>query len=140
MSAQLPDLGAPKLDGFQVWDRTIQAPAGTEKKQAFVSVLMSGGFGLNIAARRLLGEHVEAIRIMYDPERMRVGFVPAEPESPNSYDVHYWYSSAQLPCKKLMDHYGIRVERTVRCYHLEVVDGVLVANIGGVLSAHPERP
>ena len=30
-----------------------------------------------------------------------------------------------------MEHYGISVERTTRCYDLEMVDGGLVANLGG---------
>ena len=35
--------------------------------------------------------------------------------------------------KTEMEHYGISVKETVRCYDLEMVDGVLVANLGGVL-------
>ena len=133
MAARLPELEVPKLDGFEVWDRTIQAPAGTEKKEAFVSVLVSGGFGINIPARRLLGQWAEAVKVMYDPERKRVGFVPTDPDAKNSYEVYSWNQSVQIGCKKLMDHYGISVERTTRCYDLEVVDGVLVANIGEAL-------
>jgi len=130
----LPEIEAPKLDGFEVWDRTISAPAGTERKEAFVSLLTSGGFGVNIAARRMLGEWAEAVKVMYDPERKRVGFVPTDPEEKNSYRVYGWDHSFQVSCKKLTDHYGISVERTTRCYDLEVVDGVLVANIGGVIA------
>ena len=129
----LPELRAG-LDGFEVWDRTINAPAGTERKEAFVSILMSGGFGINIAARRMLGRGTEAVKVMYDPERKRVGFVPTDPESKNSYEVYGWNYSVQIQCKKLMEHYGICVERTARCYDLEVVDGVLVANIGDVIA------
>ena len=96
-------------------------------------MLQSGGFGINIPARRMLGRSVEAIRVMYDPQRRRVGFVAADPEDRNSFEVCGWDYSLQVQCKKLMEHYGITVARTVRCYDLEVVDGVLVANIGGVL-------
>ena len=32
--------------------------------------------------------------------------------------------------KTEMEHYGISVKETVRCYDLEMVDGVLVANLG----------
>jgi hypothetical protein len=127
----LPEIGSPKLSGFEVWDRTIQAPAGTERKEAFVSVLMSGGFGINKVARRMLGP-VEAVRVMYDPERKRVGFVPADPEEKGCFLISSW-NSAQVTCSKLMEYYGIRVERTTRCYDLEMVDGVLVANLAGVL-------
>ena len=128
----LPEIGAAKLDGFKVWDRVIAAPAGTERKEAFVSVLVSGGFGINIAARRLLGS-ARAVRLMYDPERKRIGFVPCDPDEANSYELDGWNHSVQITCKKLMEHYGVTVPRTSRCYDLEVVDGVLVANIAGVL-------
>ena len=133
----LPEIGGSKLDGFEVWDRTVQAPAGTERKVAFVSVLMSGGFSLNSAARRLLGEGVEALEVMYDPERKRVGFIPTHRDDANSYEV-YSNCGCQIQCKKLMEHYGISVERTARCHDIDVVDGVLVANIGGVVE--PESP
>ncbi len=126
------DFEKAELANFEVWDRTISAPVGTEKREAFVSVLMSGGFGLNIAARRLLGR-VEAVKVMYDPRRKRVGFIPADPEDKNSYHIHGWNDSVQIACKKLMDHYGISCERTARCYDLEMIDGMLVANIGKAL-------
>jgi hypothetical protein len=128
----LPEIGSPKLSDFEVWDRTIQARAGTERKEAFVSVLVSG-FRLNLAARRMLGEP-GAVRIMFDPEQRRVGFVPVGPESANCYPISLYSSGGlQISCKKLMEHYGISVERTTRCYDLEMVAGVLVANLGGVL-------
>ena len=130
--AALPELEAPKLDGFQVWDRDVNAPAGTEKKVAFVSVLVSG-FRLNLAARRMLGEP-GAVRLMFDPKRRRVGLVPVGPESANCYPISPYSSGGlQISCTKLMEHYGISVERTTRCYDLEMVDGVPVANLGGVL-------
>ena len=68
-----------------------------------------------------------------NPIARTAGFIPNDPGDKNSYEIYSWNQSVQISCRKLMDHYGISVERTTRCYDLEVVDGVLVANIGGVL-------
>ena len=96
-------------------------------------MLVSGGFRLNLAARRMLGES-GAVRIMFDAEQRRVGYVPVGPESANCYPISPYSSGGlQTTCRKLMEHYGISVKETVHCYDLEMVDGVLVANLGGVL-------
>lgn len=118
------------LDGFEVWDKNTDAPAGLkpDKKAAWVSVLMSGGLGLNKVARFMLGEDVRAVKIMFDRQRKRIGFVPTDPEDGNSYDITST-CGCQIQCRKLLEYYGITVEKTTRCYDLEVIDGILIANL-----------
>jgi hypothetical protein len=65
MSAgELGDLGPVALDGFEVWDRYVQAPAGSETRVAFVSIRKGGVVGLNKAAREMLGR-CDAVRVRH---------------------------------------------------------------------------
>lgn len=116
-----------ELDGFEVWDRTVQAPAGQAKKVAFVSVGAGGVVRLNKAATAMLGR-VEAVKIMYDPKHQRLGFVPTDPEAANSYEVGNF--QVYFCCRKLFEYYGVEFFESRRYYGLEMVDGILVANIG----------
>lgn len=127
--AGLPELGAAALDGFEVWDRTVQAPAGKGKNVAFVSVRVGGVIGMNRAAHEMLG-YVEAVKVMYDPKRHRLGIMPTVGEDKCGYDVRYT-SSPQISCRKLFDYYGVEITETRRYHDLEMVDGVLVVNLGG---------
>ncbi len=126
---RLPELGTTELDGFEVWDRTVQAPAGHGKKVAYVSLRVGGVIGMNRAAREMLGP-CDAVKVMYDPKRQRLGFVHADPDDANSYDVGYW-SNTQLSCRKLFEYYGIEITESRRYHDLQVIDGELVADIGG---------
>ena len=42
-------------------------------------------------------------------------------------------------CRRLFEYYGVDVSETRRCYDLDMVDGVLVANLGAFEAAVPER-
>jgi hypothetical protein len=73
----LPELRSAGLEGFELWDRTVRAPACKEVKVAFVSVRVGGVIGMNKAAYRMWGEP-EACQVMYDPERRRIALRPVE--------------------------------------------------------------
>ena len=49
---QLEEIGPVALDGFEVWDKRVQAPAGSGKRVAFVSVRTGRTVGLNVAPAR----------------------------------------------------------------------------------------
>jgi len=121
-----PEIGPVALDGFEVWDRSVCAPAGKGKKAAFVSIRVGGNIGLNKAAVEILGGP-RAVRVMFDPKGRRLGFLPADPDAHDSYRLGDF--QAQMACGKLFDYYGIEVKETVRCHDVEMVDGVLVVDI-----------
>ena len=123
---QLEEIGPVALDGFEVWDKRVQAPAGSGKRVAFVSVRTGGTVGLNVAAREMLGR-CDAVRALYDPKRHRLGIVPGDPEAQDTYIIHYW-DQIQIACRRLYEFYGVDTSETRRCYDLELVDGVLIAN------------
>jgi hypothetical protein len=121
----LAEIGPVALDGFEVWDKRVQAPAGSGKRVAFVSVRTGGTVGLNVApARCWVGD---AVRVLYDPKRHRLGIVPGDPEAQDTYIIHYW-DQIQIACRELFEFYGVDTSETRRCYDLELVDGVLIAN------------
>jgi hypothetical protein len=119
-----PTIGG--LDGFQVWDRTVQAPEHAEFKVAFVSVRVGGVIGLNRAAWKMWGEPT-ACQVMYDPERRRIAFKPVDPSEENSYplDRH----GTGIPCKSLFDYYGVEIKQTRRYHDPKVIDGVLIVDL-----------
>lgn len=128
MSAeQLADLGPVVLDGFEVWDKHHQAPAGSDTKVAFVSIRVGGVVGLNKYAREMLGP-CDAVRVMYDPKRHRLGIMPGDPEAKDTYLIDY-RTQVQIACKKLFEYYGVDISKTRRYYDLEMVDGVLIATL-----------
>jgi len=133
---ELAEIGPVALDGIEVWDRHLQAPAGSETRVAFVSV-RAGGVGLNKYACKMLGR-CDAVRVTYDPKRHRLGIVPGDPEAKDTYLSDNW-CQVQVSCRKLFEYYGVDVSETRRCYDLEMVDGVLIANLGGSEAAVPER-
>ena len=124
----LRELGPVALDGFEVWDRTVQAPAGSAKKVAFVSVRKGGVIGVSVAARALL-DPCDPVKIMYDPKQNRIGQIPADPEAQDSYRISR-HSNVQIACRKLFEYYDIEVTETRRIYDLEMVDGVLIVDLG----------
>ena len=44
---------AAGLEGFEVWDRTLQASEHQEAKRAFVSIRVSGHISVNTACYRM---------------------------------------------------------------------------------------
>lgn len=120
----LPAVGG--LDGFELWDRTVRAPAHVPVKTAFVSVRVGGNIGMNKATYKMWGEP-EACQVMYDPERRRLAFRPVSPDDPNSFDIGW--SSVQIPCKSLFDHYSVEITQSRRYYDPKVIDGVLVVDL-----------
>ncbi len=131
--ADLGDLG--ELDGFEVWDRTVWAPAGHAERVAYVSVRVGGIVALNRAAAELLG-NPSAVKVMYDPKRHRLGVMPTSGNDPNSY---YASTSPQLSCKRLFAYYGITITRARRYYDLRMVDGILVVDMAGASEVSPGR-
>ncbi len=129
----LAELGPVELDGFEVWDRTVHAPAGHAKKVAFVSVRVGGVIGANHAVAEMLG-YPEWVKVMYDPSRRRLGLLPTVEEDENSYETGWggtYLGSLSISGRKLFEFYGIELPERSRRYHdLEVVDGVLVVDIG----------
>ncbi len=131
-----PEIGTTDLDGFEVWDRTVGAPAGQGRAVAYVSVRVGGNVGLNKAAVKMLGP-CDAVKVMYDSKRHRLGFVVADPETANSFEIAS-HSGVQLTCGKLFEYYGVEIEETRRYHDLQMVDGVLIANLGGESERAPK--
>ncbi len=125
MAGDLPRLAG--LEGFETWDRTVGAPENKEVKVAFVSVRAGGVIGLNKACYKMWGEP-EACRVMYDPERRRVGLRPCSPGEENSYELSH-HGQIAVPCKSLFDYYGVEIRQTRRYHDPKVIDGVLVVDL-----------
>ncbi len=120
------DFEKAELGNFEVWDRTVQAPAGQGRSVSYVTLRVGGVIGFNRAAREML-PGVEAVKVMYDPKRKRLGFIPTDPNEENSYDLDS--RSAQLSCKKMFDHYGIEITESRRCHDPRLIDGILVVDL-----------
>jgi hypothetical protein len=123
--AEIPELAG--LEGFELWDRTVRAPAHKEVKVAFVSVRMGGNIGMNRAAYRMWGEP-DACQVMYDPERRRIALKPCSEEEENSFDIGY-AGNVQIPCKSLFDYYGVEIKQARRYHDAKVIDGVLIVDL-----------
>lgn len=117
---------AKGLEGFELWDRTVRAPAHKEKSVAFVSVRVGGVIGLNKAAYRAWGEP-EACQVMFDPERRRVALQPCSPDEENSFETYRHH--VQIHCKLLFDYYGVELKRATRYHDFKVIDGVLIVDL-----------
>lgn len=126
MGDELPRL-ADGLEGFEIWDRTVQAPEHQEVKSAFVSVRVGGTIGVNVTAYALWGGP-EACRVMFDPERRRIGLKPVSRDDPQGYELGY-HSQVAINCKKLFEYYGVEIVETRRYYDPKVIDGVLVVDL-----------
>lgn len=126
--SELFDFERVELANFEVWDRTVQAPAGQGKKVAFVSLRVGGVVGMNRAAREMLGSPT-AVKVMFDPQRRRLGLIPTHEDEENSYYLGGYSSAAQLSCKKLFDYYGLSITETVRYHDLQMIDGILVVDL-----------
>ncbi len=124
---RMPELGPTALDSFEVWDRNGRAPEGKGSPRAFVSLRPGGVVGINKDAWAMIG-YRRSVKVMFDPERGRLGIIPADPDDDNAYKLDHW--QAQLSCRALFDYYGVEITETRRCYALELVDGILVANVG----------
>ncbi len=121
----LPRLAAG-LEGFEVWDRTVQAPEHKEVKSAFVSVRVGGVVGISLTCYAMWGEP-EACRVMFDPERRRIALKPVPVGEPNSYSL--FGGQKQVTCRALFDYYGVDITETRRYYDPKVIDGVLVVDL-----------
>ena len=114
------------LDGFEVWDKNVHAPAGQGESVAFVSVRVGGVIGMNKAAREMLGSP-EAIRVMFDPKHGRIGLMPTHKDDERGHRLAY--SQGQVSCKKLFEYYGVRITESRRYRNLQVIDGILVVDL-----------
>ncbi|MDP9474646.1 MAG: hypothetical protein M3R38_02955 [Actinomycetota bacterium] len=124
--AEVFDFEKAELGNFEVWDRTVHAPAGQRKAVCYVTLRVGGVVGLNRAAREML-VGVEAVKVMFDPKRSRLGLIPTHPDDENSYTLDS--RSAQLSCKKLFDYYGIEITESRRCHDPRLIDGILVVDL-----------
>jgi hypothetical protein len=122
------DFEQVELGNFEVWDRTVNAPVGQGKKVAFVSLRVGGVVGMNRAAREMLGSPT-AVKVIFDPKRKRLGFVPTNEDEENSYYLGGYSSAAQLSCKKLFDYYGVEVTETRRYHDPRMIDGIMVVDL-----------
>jgi hypothetical protein len=123
---ELPRL-ADGLEGFELWDRSTRAPEHREVKTAFVSIRVGGTIGVNTTAYAMWGEP-EACRVMFDPERRRLGLKPVSSDDPQGYEMHRC-SQVAISCKKLFEYYGVEIVETRRYYDPKIVDGVLVVDL-----------
>ncbi len=115
------------LEGFEAWDRRVSAPEQKEVKAAFVSVRVGGVVGFNKACYKMWGEP-EMVQAMFDPERRRLAFRPAEDADPKSCYELRW-GNPYVPCKSLFDFYGVEIKRSRRYHDPKVIDGVLVIDL-----------
>jgi hypothetical protein len=123
MSEELPRLAG--LEGFEVWDRNVQAPVHKEVKTAFVAVRVGGTVGVNRTCYVMWGEP-EACVVMFDPERRRLALKPVSRDDPQSYALN---DHAAITCRKLFEYYGVEIVETRRYYDPKVIDGVLVVDL-----------
>jgi hypothetical protein len=114
------------LEGFEVWDRTVQAPDHKEVKVAFVAIRVGGTIGVNVACYKMWGEP-EACQVMFDPERRRLALKPCARNLENSYSLSC--NDRNITCRKLFDYYGVEVNQLRRYYDPKVIDGVLVVDL-----------
>jgi hypothetical protein len=115
------------LEGFELWDRTVNAPEHKEAKVAFVSVRVGGVIALNRAAFKMWGAP-EACQVMFDPERRRIALKPVDPKEENSYALG-WPGGDGISCKSLFDYYGVEIKKSRRYHDMKVVDGVMIVDL-----------
>ena len=123
MGEEMPRLAG--LEGFEVWDRNVQAPVHKEVKTAFVAVRVGGTVGVNRTCYVMWGEP-EACVVMFDPERRRLALKPVSLDDPQSYALN---DHAAITCRKLFEYYGVEIVETRRYYDPKVIDGVLVVDL-----------
>lgn len=119
-----PSLGG--LEGFELWDRNVHAPAHKPVKSAFVSVRVGGFAGISLICYAMWGEP-EACRVMFDPERRRLAFKPCGLGEPNSYRLDD--CQKQVSLRNLFTYYDVQIVQTRRYYDPTVIDGVLVVDL-----------
>ncbi len=124
MGDELPRLAG--LEGFELWDRSVHAPAHKPVKSAFVSVRVGGTVGISLTCYAMWGEPA-ACRVMFDPERRRLALKPCEPGEPSSYQLDD--RQKDVPLRNLFAYYGVQIVETRRYYDPKVMDGVLVVDL-----------
>lgn len=117
---------APALGGFEVWDKTIKAPAGKEKVVAYVSIGFTGTVSLNRGAGKMAGWPF-AVRLAFDPERRRLAIIPASREDERAHGLGDYQAS--IGCKGFLDYYGIGYAETTKYHGLSLADGVLIVDL-----------
>jgi len=117
---------AEGLEGFEVWDRKVHAPAHKSAQSGFVSVRVGGFVGISLICYKMWGEP-EACRVMFDPERRRIAFKPCQPEEQGSYA--FGGGLKQMPLRNLFAYYDVQVLQTRRYHDPKVVDGVLIVDL-----------
>jgi len=120
------ELSLGGLEGFEVWDRTVQAPVHQEVKTAYVSVRINGTIAVNKACYAMWGEP-EAAQVMFDPDRCRIALKPVSRDEENCYPLEW--SDRQMPAGKMFDFYGVVITHTRRYYDPKIIDGVLVVDL-----------
>ena len=120
------ELSLGGLEGFKVWDRTVQAPVHQEVKTAYVSIGVGGTIRLNRACYAMWGEP-EAVQVMFDPDRRRIALKPVSRDEENCYPIDWW--DRTMSAKKMFDFYGVVITHTRRYYDPKIIDGVLVVDL-----------
>ena len=115
------------LDGFEGWDKRVSAPDNQEVNTAFVSLRAGGVLGVNKAADQMFGKP-SAVRLMFDPERRRIGIAPTDKNDPRGWVDEWRRGGFQIPAKRFCEHYGITPAQSTR-YTPKVIEGVLIIEL-----------
>ena len=94
-----------------------------------VTILASGGLGLNDVAHRAINEP-EYVQLYYDRESARIGIKTTDAEDANGFPVRRSGESSMLiSARSFCLYYGISTDVTAR-YRAEVIDDMMVADLG----------
>lgn len=113
------------LEGFQLWNRLSHTPEHREVNLAFVSVGVGGTLGINKAAYEMFGRP-SAVRLMFDPERRRIGIKPISADHADCWELDWGHT--QISCRKFFEYYGLTPAETTR-YTPKIIDGVLIIEL-----------
>lgn len=115
------------LEGFEGWDKRVHAPNHEEVYTAFVSLRVGGVIGVNKSADQMWGKP-EAMRLMFDPVRRRIGIAPTDRGDPRGWVDEHRCGGLQIPAKRFCEYYGIMPAETRR-YTPKLIDGVLIVEL-----------
>lgn len=116
------------LEGFEGWDKRVQAPDHEEAYTAFVSLRVGGVIGINKSAYQMWGKP-QAMRLMFDRERRRIGIAPTARDDPRGWvEESVSHGGTSIPAKRFCEYYGIMPAETRR-YTPKIIDGVLIVEL-----------
>ena len=115
------------LEGFEGWNKRVCAHEHHEVATAFVSLRAGGTIGINKTTDQMWGKP-EAARLMFDPQRQRIGIAPASPDDPRAWTDLGRSGGANIPAKRFFEYYGIMPVETRR-YTPKFIEGVLIVEL-----------